>query len=131
MPTPNAEFDQYTGLRSGDIKRILIAALNRMFDPSSGLLKMGAVGATNVTISQATLSTSAQQILSTRTTRRSATIKNLDGAIKVYIGHSSAVTSSNGMELKAGESWSVDTQAPLWAIAASGSPIISIGETYD
>ncbi len=131
MPTPNSDYDQFTGLRPTDIKRIMVAALNRMFDPSSGLLKTASFAATSVTISQATLSTGAIQICSTRTSRRSITIKNLDTAIKVYIGHSSAVSSSNGMELKAGESWSVDTQAPLWAVAASGGPLVSLAETYD
>ena len=131
MPTPNSEFDQSTGLRYGDINRIIVAFLNRVFDASGGFLRMAAGAAPNLAISQATLGIAAIQIASSRVTRRSLVIKNLDSSIKVYIGTTNAVSSSNGMELKAGESWVVDAQSALWAIAASGSPLVSLAETYD
>jgi hypothetical protein len=41
------------------------------------------------------------------------------------------VTTGNGFELKAGESKTIETTAAIYAIAASGTVVIHVEETYD
>lgn len=86
-------------------------------------------------VSQNALSIAAEQILPVTRTRRRVAIRNLDTSIVVYIGHSSAVSSANGWPLLggtgAGESIALYTQAAVWAIAASGTPVVAIIEEAD
>lgn len=90
----------------------------------------GFLGAANLNNGQVAASVTAATLVAARSTRRSVTIKNLDAAITVYIGKAT-VTAGNGMQLKAGESISVDTTALIQVIAASGTPTVAFMETYD
>jgi hypothetical protein len=74
-------------------------------------------------------STTAGTVAVARPTRASLTIKNIDGTITVYIGPAT-VSSTNGMEILAGESITV-TAPILWqVIAASGTPNVQIIDEY-
>lgn len=88
------------------------------------------VGAANIATNQVALSVTAGTLVAARATRRSVMIKNLDPSIKVYIGPAT-VTVANGMELKGGESVSVDWVGLIQGIAASGTPTVAYMETYD
>lgn len=81
-------------------------------------------------VSQNTLSTTAEKILSDRPTRKSALILNTDATISVYVGTNSSVSSSNGFVIKAGASLSVTAGIEWWAVAASGTPVIAIIEEW-
>lgn len=89
-----------------------------------------AKGAASIASAQAAASTSAATLVASRATRRSVTIKNIDPAITVYVGPAT-VTSGNGMQLKAGESISIDWVGLVQVIAASGTPTVAYMETYD
>lgn len=88
-------------------------------------------GAANIAVSQNALSTTAEVIAASRPTRVRVIVRNQDASISVYVGHSDAVTSSNGFLLKAEESVSFYTTAALYAIAASGTPSVSVTEEYE
>jgi hypothetical protein len=88
------------------------------------------VGAANLDNGQVAASTTAGTLIAARATRRSATIKNTDAAITVYVGKAT-VTAANGMEIKAGQSINIDTTALIQVIAASGTPSVAYIETYD
>lgn len=87
-------------------------------------------GPANIATGQVALSTSAATAVVARATRRGCTLKNLDASIKIYVGPAT-VTSSNGMELKAGESTVVNWVGLVQAIAASGTPTIAYLDEYD
>lgn len=87
-------------------------------------------GAANIATGQVAASTTAATLVAARATRRGVLIKNLDAAIKVYVGPAT-VTAANGMELKAGESFVVDWTGLIQVIAASGTPAVAYLETYD
>lgn len=88
-------------------------------------------GAANWATGQVTLSASASQIVSSRATRRAIMVTNTDAAIKVYVGTSNAVTTSTGQIVPVGLSVSIPITAAVWAIAASGSPVITYTEVWD
>lgn len=90
----------------------------------------GPQGASHFDTDQEALSTTAEQVLAVNSVRRRVVIKNLDSAITVYIGKFN-VSSSNGLELKPGESIALHTTASIHAIAASGTPSIAWLEEYD
>lgn len=87
-------------------------------------------GAANIAGGQVAASTTAATLVAARATRRTALVKNLHTTIAVYIGPAT-VTAANGMELKAGESVSVDWTGLIQVIAASGTPTVAFLETYD
>lgn len=84
------------------------------------------------------LSTTAEAIVdqtalayTTSTTPYRVAIKNMDGAISVYLGGSNVTSAgANGYELPFGATISLDlyTGDVLWAVAASGTPNIRILE---
>ena len=89
-------------------------------------MSIATTGSTNgFFVDQEALSTSAEELLPARTQTYRTTIKNLDSSITVYVGHSDAVSSSNGMPLRAGESISLYTTAAIYMIAASGTPTVA------
>lgn len=88
------------------------------------------VGATNLSTTQVTASTSAATLAIARPTRTSVLFRNLDSAISVYIGKAT-VSSSNGTLLKAGESVSFTSVGLIQVIAASGSPVVSVADEYN
>lgn len=74
---------------------------------------------------QNALSTSAEVIVAANGSRKRVHVKNMDGTISVFLGDDATVTSSNGYELKAGQSIDMNEyHGALWAIAASGTPSI-------
>ncbi len=83
-------------------------------------------GSYYVTAGTVTLSTTAAVVVPIDRLRRSVTIKNQDAAISIYIGGypSPTLSSTTGLTLKAGESISIDTTDTVWAVAASGAPIV-------
>lgn len=87
---------------------------------------LGAVSAAYSVVSTA-LSTAAAQIVAANALPNQRTIKNTDASITIYVGPA-GVTAANGFPLKPGESVKFDapnTTAALFAVAASGTPIVS------
>ena len=87
-----------------------------------------------VATSQATVTTAASLIVAARSGaqgvgRSAVTIYNA-GATTVYLGATAGVTTANGMPLPAGAGASFNTMAALYGIAASGSNVIGVTETY-
>lgn len=75
---------------------------------------------------QNALSTTAEVVLAANQSRTFAEIKNVDASINVYLGFSSAVTTSNGHLLRPGEAFAIeDYVGPIYAIAASGTPTVT------
>lgn len=83
-------------------------------------------GTERIVASQNALSTTAEKIASVSAGQHRVIVKNTDASITVYLGHSDAVTSANGMPLLAGESIALYTRGEVWAIAASGTPTVAI-----
>jgi hypothetical protein len=81
-------------------------------------------------VEQEALSTTQEEVVPARLTRKRVIIKNLDTAIAVYVGFDDTVASTTGMELKAGESITLETTAAIWMEAASGTPTVSFLEEY-
>lgn len=78
---------------------------------------------------QKTLSTSAQQVLAANSARLFAEVTNADSSITSYVGKDNTVTASNGHVVKPGASFDFDGYlGAIWAIAASGSPILTYVE---
>lgn len=88
-------------------------------------------GAANLATATVAVDTTAggTAIAAARATRRSVTVRNLDGATSIYVG-AGTITSANFL-LKAGESINLDTVAAVKALSASGSVNVGIIETYD
>ena len=91
------------------------------------------VGSGGFATSQASIGTAAAQIVAARTGvagtgRIAATLYNA-GSATVYFG-ASGVTTTTGMPLPAGASATVNTQAAIYGIAASGTQTIGIMETF-
>lgn len=81
------------------------------------------------TAGQNALSTSAEVVIASNTARKFASVNNTDGAIAMYIGKDATVTTANGYLLKAGATLDINGYSgPVWAIAASGTPILSFIE---
>jgi hypothetical protein len=91
-----------------------------------------AVGSAALATSQASIGTAAAQIVAARAGgpgagRIAATIYNA-GSATVYFGPS-GVASTTGMPLPAGASATVNTQAAIYGIAASGIQTLGVMET--
>ena len=91
------------------------------------------VGSAGFATSQASIGTSAAQIVAARagnqgTGRIAATLYNA-GSVTVYFG-ASGVTTTTGMPLPAGASATINTQAAIYGIAASGTQTIGVMETF-
>jgi len=91
------------------------------------------VGSAAFAASQASIGTAAAQIVAARvgavgTGRIAATLYNA-GSATVYFG-ASGVTTTTGMPLPAGASATVNTQAAIYGIAASGTQTIGVMETF-
>lgn len=83
----------------------------------------GADRSANITTAQATLSTTAAEVLPASLVRRSVLLRNTDASISIYVGVL-GVTSSTGFVVKAGETLSLNTRAAIYAVAASGTPVV-------
>ncbi|HEY8137634.1 MAG TPA: hypothetical protein VIF61_07320 [Methylocystis sp.] len=91
------------------------------------------VGSAAFAASQASIGTAAAQIVAARggvagTGRIAVTLYNA-GSATVYFG-ASGVTTTTGMPLPAGASATVNTQAAIYGIAASGTQTIGVMETF-
>ena len=119
----------------------LVAILKAIWTKLAGSLSItGSVGVNNkpvgsaaIAASQASIGTAATQIVAARlgaagTGRISVTLENT-GAATVYFG-ASGVTTTTGMPLPAGAAASIDTQAAIYGIAASGTQTIGVLETF-
>lgn len=84
----------------------------------------GATASTTIATGQATLSTTASQVVASNSARHTTSIRNLDASISIYIG-AAGVTSSTGHLIKAGEAFTVVSTAAVYAVAASGTPAVS------
>jgi hypothetical protein len=83
----------------------------------------------SMTTGQNALSTSAELVMAKNINRTTAEITNDDAAIKVYLGVSSAVTTSTGHVLKPGATIRFENYTgPIYAIAASGTPTVTFLE---
>lgn len=80
---------------------------------------------------QTAMSGSAAVIVAARANRRHVIVKNIDASLKVYVGEDASVTTSNGLELAAGESVTVETTQVVYGIAASGTPNVQWLEVFD
>lgn len=90
-----------------------------------GARNWAAVGATTLNDS------SAVEVFAARNGRVTATIKNRDASINVFLGADDTVTTSSGVRLEAGQSLPINTQGAIYAIAASGAPVVDGWEEYD
>lgn len=83
------------------------------------------------TTEQKTLSTTALMV-APKSNRKSLQVLNTDPVITAYIGTSRRVNSTNGFPLLAGASYEFDVAAgdEVWAIAASGAPILAYIEEF-
>lgn len=85
---------------------------------------------------QITLSTTAIEIIGEDESRTAVSIQNNDTTISVYVGKLPTVSSTTGYLLPAGavlefyKKIGDNTRQRRWAIAASGSPVISVEEEY-
>ncbi|MGA8169570.1 MAG: hypothetical protein WB816_01840 [Methylocystis sp.] len=91
------------------------------------------VGAASLATSQASVGTSAAQIVAARagasgTGRVAATLYNA-GSSTIYFGPS-GVTTTSGMPLYAGASATIDTTAAIYGVAAIGTQTIGVMETF-
>lgn len=113
-------------------RQILYAIYNAIVD-SGGTGGGGSgsqpTGAANAAFSQTALSTSATKIANARATRTGILIRNMDESISVYVGPS-GVTSTTGMLIQAGESLPASWVGEWYAIAASGTPRVSVIDEY-
>jgi len=88
-------------------------------------------GAANLGTSQVTVSSSsATSLLAARATRRAALVTNNDSTISIYVGGASVATNT-GHKLAAGNSITIPYVGAIYAIAASGSPVVSVSEVFD
>jgi hypothetical protein len=79
---------------------------------------------------QVALSTTAAVAVALASTRNRATFKNLDGSATIYLGGSN-VSTSNGMPLLPGESFTAQSTAAVYAVASAGTPTVAVFEEYD
>ncbi len=117
------------------LRRILLATVGTILGAALFLPLITVANAQNspqrVAASQVTLSTSASIAAIARSNRAAVTIQN-HAAINIYCGPSNTVNSVNGFRLPGvdGASVTIPTSAVVYCIAASGTPIVSVLETY-
>ena len=73
------------------------------------------------------LSTTAQKIASISAGRHRALIRNHDAALVVYVGGAN-VSTSNGFLLDPKDAVPIYSKGEIWAVAASGTPTVSVLE---
>lgn len=89
-----------------------------------------AVPSTTLTSSQVTVAATATSLLASNTARVGALIVN-NGTVSVFLGQTSGVTTSNGLELPAKAALSIDSPlytGALYGIVASGTAAVTIAE---
>lgn len=82
--------------------------------------------ATGLATTQNALSTTAEEVIASNSSRQFAEVKNADDAINVYLGDDGTVTAANGHLLRPGEAFSFERYTgAIFAIAASGTPTVT------
>lgn len=84
---------------------------------------------TSINAGQAAPTNTAANIVDFSAPRRRITLVN-HGSVDVYLGEAT-VTTSNGLNLKVGASITLETQAAIQGITASGTGAIHYIEEYD
>ena len=97
--------------------------------PKLSVVEVVGPGNHNRTVRNAsvTLATSAKRVLDKDRSRRHATIENRDAAIAVTVG-AEGVTAGNGIVIAAGKSLDLYGGGEVWAVAASGTPVVAVVE---
>jgi hypothetical protein len=87
------------------------------------------MGRASFRTAQNALSTTAELVAAAMPGRRTIEVKNSDASISIYVGYTDGVTTATGHLLAAGHSflWE-DYDGPIYAIAASGTPTITLLE---
>lgn len=70
--------------------------------------------------------TPAQRLVGRQPTRLRVTITNRDAANSIFIGSSLEVTTATGYEIAAGESLTLETRAPVYAIAETAAVTVGL-----
>jgi len=97
---------------------------------ADGRLRVSAepAGITTAYHGQVTVGTTATLIRPTNLLRLDIVIVN-DSGIKLFLGFTNAVTTTNGFPIRDGCSWGSDTyKGPLWAIVATGTATVGVIE---
>lgn len=104
--------------------------VNQLLEEQNGLIsRLTLADAPLFTTFQVTLATTAKRVLAAAADvdRRFVEVKNTDASISMYIGYNSAVSSTTGHLLKAGEAFDWDNYVgEIWFVAASGTPVVSV-----
>lgn len=85
-------------------------------------------GAATMTTGQATLSTSASQVVAANANRRFVEVTNNDAAIRVFVGNTGVLTTTGHLLLPGAAMSFEKMQAAIFCVAASGSPVVSYTE---
>lgn len=95
-----------------------------------GTVTVSGVGASNFATGQVALASTATQIVSSRSTRRSITIVNLS-TTDMYIGNSGVTTSTGQLLLGVkGTAITLEVVGAVYGIVATGTPSVSFEEEY-
>lgn len=84
-------------------------------------------GTERITTVQNALSTTAEKIASISAGRHRVVVRNHDTAIAVYVGGAD-VSTSNGFLLDPKDAIPIYSKGEIWAVAASGTPTVSVLE---
>lgn len=95
-----------------------------------GTVTTSSVGTSNFSTGQVSLASTATQIVSSRSTRRSITIVNLS-TTDMYIGGSGVTTSTGQLLLGTkGAAITMEVVGAIYGIVATGTPSVSFEEEY-
>lgn len=95
-----------------------------------GTITTSSVGTSNFSTGQVALASTATQIVSSRSTRRSITIVNLS-TTDMYIGGSGVTTSTGQLLLGTkGAAITMEVVGAIYGIVATGTPSVSFEEEY-
>ena len=81
-----------------------------------------------VTVADATVTSSAAIVIAERPDRDSAIVTNTDASVAIRVGDS-AITSSRGIKVGAGESATLYTTAAIYAISEGADVTVALAET--
>jgi len=113
--------------RAGVKTQVVIVDLGGQGGPEN-LLTGQLPGSVAIATAQVAVAVTATLIITTRTGRIAVTLYN-QGTQTVYIGIT-GVTTGTGLALTAGASITINTQAAIYGISASGTQTVAFLETY-
>lgn len=92
------------------------------------LVSSGGTSATSLENSVATITNTVGTLVSSRSDRKSMSIRN-NGSEAIYVGKNTSVTTSNGLIIDSGSVYHIENfTGTLYAISATGSVDVRIGE---